>query len=1046
MRDGRKELQKRYIKELTDCPIKQAIVTDPNHNNCSMPREEAYVELAVLEAKEVDKLWKCAERDFHIEQNRLSRSSINMNEIVMSCDETVIVRGIAGIGKTTMIENYVLQWAKSKILQGNSLEAHVDFLFKFSCREINAMSKFDSLEDLFHRNYSDIFKYITFEDLKEISDRVLIVLDGVDELKDIDLIEHIKADSNELQTVKLIFELIEAKTFLKGHKTILTGRPEVCQLVSSILCLSSNSNTAKRVEICGFNRENVDKYIIKFYGNDIARQKDIRMKLNESENLSMMATIPIYLWVICNIYKENIISTPIETTTELCMFSCLLFIRNHLRAKNLQNYKMATLRDLVEDDKILCILNTLARLSMSTLDERKVIFTEKDLRFVQMPIRIEESGFIVKFCYGDIKGTMYQFKHLVLQEFLAALYIYQQNEFVKYNKKTAFRNCIPLVAGLCGLAFKPKENLIRILLTNLKSTSYSMKNHKCLPLFSTVRTDPRAIVEYIEVEFMKMAIGDQLVINETCSHLLACLYEYRGALTSRFVNEVKRNKLKIQNLNFHHDIRNTIYFIEQLKLEVVSEVTIQNQSDEKLPSNLIEILKIALTDGYFERRLVLTVDQSMILYTRYADEYTKEIVVGFKNHSDIYKHKELILGLLHAVDRVVLSYQLDHYYPIIQRLIESLDIKVGYKNFDVVCPSLIQVQMFTDSIKMRQKSLSHLNLKQRSLTDRHIFLLCPTLFYFNTVDITHNYLTRTSLDLILGYILQSTRYNKFPTRRIQLSVSDFADQNAPQNIYIQSKQRPISSLVSNKEVSSSRRNRLPYYIKALGQSGYLANGRAASLYENNTPGQNKINLCIVLAEPEMEYQSLYHFISTLYDCFGDRHFKLLDLTQLSFQHLDHFNNLATFIPLFTIISLKGNWYVQPEHLAQIAKCIINKLNRSRIKILELSYCDFTDAHVKKLLPCLHLISQVFLKGNPAISDCAIITTLERVNQEFHKYNLKLKFMDLSLQNESTLTVMFGNCNIKVPAYSSVERFLISQHYSFYSSKNVWENAGKIHYS
>ena len=285
---------------------------------------------------------------------------------------------------------------------------------------------------------------------------------------------------------------------------------------------------------------------------------------------------------------------------------------------------------------------------------------------------------------------------------------------------------------------------------------------------------------------------------------------------------------------------------------------------------------------------------------------------------------------------------------------------------------MMQVQMFTNSIKMRQKSLSHLNLKQRSLSDRHIFLLCPTLFYFTTVDLTYNYLTRASLDLVLGYILVNTQYNKFTTRRIQFNIPEFADQNASQNIYIQSKHRPISSLISNEEASSLRRNKLPYYIKALGQSGYLANGRAISLYEHNTPSQNKINLSIVLAEPEKEYQSLHHFISTLYDCFGDRHFKVLDLTQLSFQQLDSFNKLASFIPLFTIASLKGNWNIQPEHIAQISKCIINKINRCRMKILVLSYCDITDSHLSKLLSCLLLIPQVYLNGNPAISVLSLI--------------------------------------------------------------------------
>ena len=54
-----------------------------------------------------------------------------------------------------------------------------------------------SLEELFKLKFPKTMARISFDDLKEISDRVLIVVDGLDELKDLYLSESSSASTRD---------------------------------------------------------------------------------------------------------------------------------------------------------------------------------------------------------------------------------------------------------------------------------------------------------------------------------------------------------------------------------------------------------------------------------------------------------------------------------------------------------------------------------------------------------------------------------------------------------------------------------------------------------------------------------------------------------------------------------------------------------------------------------------------------------------------------------------------------------------------------------
>lgn len=80
------------------------------------------------------------------------------------------------------------------------------------------------------------------------------------------------------------------------------------------------------------------------------------------------------------------------------------------------------------------VVYSLANLSLTTYQKRKVLFTAQDIPKV-ISVRLEETGFIVK-NKGDRNAIeIYQFRHLVLQEYLSAVML-----FIKGKMKEAFHD------------------------------------------------------------------------------------------------------------------------------------------------------------------------------------------------------------------------------------------------------------------------------------------------------------------------------------------------------------------------------------------------------------------------------------------------------------------------------------------------------------------------------------------------------------------------------------------------------------------------------
>uniref|UniRef100_A0A7M5V4V2 NACHT domain-containing protein n=1 Tax=Clytia hemisphaerica TaxID=252671 RepID=A0A7M5V4V2_9CNID len=530
--------------------------------------ENLYTDLAVLKATEVDRETNNSDREALMEQRLLQKESIVMKDLFQSDDEVVFVRAVGGMGKTTMLEMYTHKLAKREL----NIDFPVEFVFFFSCREINLVYKdIESVEELFRFKYPNIFKRLTLTDLEPIADRILIIIDGLDELQGVYECSKKTHKRSTCTPFKLVFDLINPKGHvLKGHKSIASGRPKACDFLKrkfiELKELEMKVIKIKTVEVCGFKDEDVEKYIERFFNGDVAKVKRVKDAICYSNNLKVMATVPVFTWVICNVYGEDLITKPLNTCTELYMYACLVFLRKHLQGVSSKTYR--TLAEMLDDVNFMECVYSLMTLSVKTYMKNIVLFTEKDIRKLNCPIHLEQSGLIVKYERGETKQAVYQYKHLALQEFMTGLFLCVTRGITPYMTNRELTACAPVIFGIHRLK---KENdffndfFMR--LTHLHASKSKIFTRIILQPYRNWKFENYILNNSLEIpNCMLNTDSDYLVIDPfmpECQEFLTLFHEAKLKLDCPY------SMAKVANcILYTVDLRNAIFFIKHLNLKL----------------------------------------------------------------------------------------------------------------------------------------------------------------------------------------------------------------------------------------------------------------------------------------------------------------------------------------------------------------------------------------------------------------------------------------------------------------------------------------------
>ena len=227
----------------------------------------------------------------------------------------------------------------------------------------------------------------------------------------------------------------------------------------------------------------------------------------------------------------------LNTYTELYTYTTLIFLRNHFRGNSKQ--KNMSLVEILENDEIMSSVFALMSLSVQTYMENKVLFEEDDIKSFICPTQLERTGIIVRYKRDNLHKPVYQFKHLILQEFFCSLSL-SVTECVSPNPRNReLSSCAPVIYGIKRLLKEGENKLFISFFSKLLAINHFKKGTEYVeisyrnPIFKNFFTQNN-----IEIPDC-MVKGDKLVINTSipnCQEFLTLLFESEAMLECPFTS------------------------------------------------------------------------------------------------------------------------------------------------------------------------------------------------------------------------------------------------------------------------------------------------------------------------------------------------------------------------------------------------------------------------------------------------------------------------------------------------------------------------------
>ncbi|XP_011937083.1 PREDICTED: NACHT, LRR and PYD domains-containing protein 12 isoform X2 [Cercocebus atys] len=314
---------------------------------------------------------------------------------------TVVMQGVAGIGKSMLAHKVMLDWADGKLFQGR-----FDYLFYINCREMNQSDTECSMQDLISSCWPE--PSAPLQELVRVPERLLFIIDGFDELKPS---FHDPQGPwclcwAEKRPMELLLNSLIRKKLLPELSLLVTTRPTALEKLHRLL------EHPRHVEILGFSEAERKEYFYKYF-HDTEQAGQVFNYVRDNEPLFTMCFVPLVCWVVCTCLQQQLeggglLRQTSRTTTAVYMLYLLSLMQPKLRTPRLQP---------PPNQRGLCSL------AADGLWNQKILFEEQDLRKHGLD-GADVSAFLnMNIFQKDINcERYYSFIHLSFQEFFAAMY------------------------------------------------------------------------------------------------------------------------------------------------------------------------------------------------------------------------------------------------------------------------------------------------------------------------------------------------------------------------------------------------------------------------------------------------------------------------------------------------------------------------------------------------------------------------------------------------------------------------------------------------
>ena len=369
-----------------------------------------YIHLAVVKKEQVskqqaDEFTKCTLHG-NIDDICKKKQAVDFTQIGRKKDGTpaklILVEGAPGIGKTTFSWKVCRKWAKGKILQEYGLVVLLRLRDK-RVQEIKCVA------DLFYHSNHKLQNSVAEEIQHHQGKSVLLLFEGYDELP------------RNLQTQQSIFLDILHKDFLPHATILITSRPSATEF----LHWKFRRQISQHIEILGFTKDDIISYVHDAI-EDEQVHTDFLHYLKCYPYIRGMMYVPLNAVIVTEVYKSSrqspekfIPTTMTELYTALTRSLLLRYLLSH-REYGQQQWTLKKFSDLPQ--KLYEQFNRICEVALKGMIEDK--FVHKDLPHNFITLDLMQS--VPELYVEQGASISYNFFHLTLQEFLAAVSISQQ--------------------------------------------------------------------------------------------------------------------------------------------------------------------------------------------------------------------------------------------------------------------------------------------------------------------------------------------------------------------------------------------------------------------------------------------------------------------------------------------------------------------------------------------------------------------------------------------------------------------------------------------
>lgn len=447
-----------------------------------------------------------------IQHHQIFRSSFGTE----SRSTSVAISGVAGIGKTTLLQKIVYDWASGKIYD----EFH--FIFHFKFRDLNYYRE-TNLRTLI----LDSYPYLS-ENLDKIlaePSSLLFIFDGLDEFRSSITFSKVIGgkpgicvcpDPTSFCPIADIVRYLVQGDMLSDSSVLITTRPTVLKcLKKSVIHLHA--------EILGFNAEQRKKYFLNFYKDEKMGEEAFKY-VEQNDILYTMCYNPSYCWIICSsletTFREGSGAAHPRPRTITELFSNYIYniLQNHPRESG---HSQDALRNL-------------GNMAYEGVSSRIIVFNKSHLQLQQLEPSQFLSGFLMEILQTEtcLTSEAYTFFHLTVQEFIAAL--------------TKFIHTPPeQVMTLLDRASDIKDGRYEIFLRFFAGLSCPWYR-KLAPFFGEMPHDTtRHVIDWVKKKLERKTRNKRKRLNA-----FHCLYECQNTgLTQATVSQIKQINLRKMTLS-----------------------------------------------------------------------------------------------------------------------------------------------------------------------------------------------------------------------------------------------------------------------------------------------------------------------------------------------------------------------------------------------------------------------------------------------------------------------------------------------------------------